>query len=106
MLAFLAIDCATNPEAPRPILCLPIKVPSKFVPFILLGLLSLLSGGVPFDMLFGVLVGFAYQLGYLDRIRPGPEQLRGLEEGHLAGLASQQGYVSVEAAESGQGFTA
>lgn len=106
MLAFLSIDCATNPDAPRPILCLPVRVPSKFIPFILVGLMALLSGGLPFDLIFGVLFGFAYQFGYLDRIKPGFEQLRQLEEGRLAPIVQHQGYVSVDAAESGQGFTA
>jgi len=60
LMAFMSMSLAENPDQPTPLLCFPVRVKAIFLPFVLVGLMSLLSFQLQVDMLLGALVGLGY----------------------------------------------
>ena len=77
---------------PRRLLCLPIDIPSKYMPLAMLALIFLMSG-FQLHYALSTLLGYGFAFGYLDRLKPSSYFFESLESGVLSGLSRQRGYV-------------
>lgn len=67
------------PDVPRRMLCLPVDIPSKYMPVALYALMALFSGP-SLAYLLSLLLGYAYVLGYMDHLKPTSHSLAALEQ--------------------------
>lgn len=94
LFALITVDCMHTPDAPRRLLFIPVDIPSKYMPLALYGLIVLFSG---FELAYAlsIVVGFLYQRGHLDRLKPPSRYCEELENegGWLRSLSRKPGYV-------------
>jgi hypothetical protein len=74
----LVIQCYQQPDMPRGLCCLPVQVPSKWYPLILLLIFSLFFGP-QFSLFAGLAVGYLWVFGYLKFLETSPASLRAWE---------------------------
>ena len=60
----LVISCMQNPDMPRGLCCLPINIPSRWYPLVLIALFTIFFG-LQFSLLTGLGAGYMYAMGYL-----------------------------------------
>ena len=98
LLSVIALECSSAPpDHVRYVFNLAIK--TRYYPLVLLGLFTLFGGLhslVPYGMAVGV--GYAYGLGYLDRLKVGQERLTAWEGRFLANFVTRRGWVAGHAA--------
>ena len=96
LLSVIALECSAAPsDHARRILNLDVR--TRNYPLLLLGIFSLF-GGFQLQYVLGVAVGYAYGLGYCDRLKVGQQRLTAWENGVLANFATRRGWVVGHAA--------
>ena len=60
----LVISCMQNPDMPRGLCCLPINIPSRWYPLVLIALFTIFFG-LQFCLLTGLGAGYMYAMGCL-----------------------------------------
>lgn len=58
LLAMIGSDCRANPDAKRRFFILPVQIPNRYYPWLLIAVFSLFSGGVLWDLVCSVVVGY------------------------------------------------
>lgn len=94
MFGVFTIDCLQFPDQPRRMMCIPVDIPSKYMPLVFYLLLSLFSGpDVGYALSIGL--GWAYVQGHLDRLKPSSYTLEELESsgGILHSISRRRGFV-------------
>ena len=88
-----------NPDQPRRMMMVPVDIPSKFFPLIMYALFCLFTGP-KLDYAIAMGVGYLYQKGHLDRIKPSSYFLEGLESpaGMLHSISRNKGWILAGAA--------
>ena len=93
-----------TPDAPRRMLFIPVDIPSKYFPLALYAFFMLL-GGMKFDDLVAIGVGYAYAFGYLEKIRLSDSMISQQESnGILKSLTTTSGWIGASNAMGGQAF--
>jgi hypothetical protein len=82
------------PDVPRRLFCIPLDIPSKYLPLALYAFLSLFSGP-SLDNAISIAIGYLYFSGYFDKLKPTSYYLEGLEQqGNLFySLSRSKGWV-------------
>ena len=68
-MGLIVIECLESPDGHRRLFFLPTPIPTKYYPLALFALFTMF-GGFNLGMALSMAVGFAYQKGYLDMIKP------------------------------------
>lgn len=99
IFALITMECVANPEAPRRIMFIPVDIPSLYYPLVLYVFFCLFSG-IQYHYAFGMLVGYWFQTGKLDSIKPTSYYLESLESsgGWLHTISRNNGWVLAGAA--------
>jgi len=94
LFSLITIDFMTSPDTPRRLLCIPIDIPSKYMPIAMFALFSLFDGP-SLSFAIAIMVGYASKLGYLDRLKPSSYYLEQLEsnDGWLHSVSRASGWV-------------
>ncbi len=90
LFGLMTVRTQLSDEPTTRLCCLPIQVPTKWYPVILVGLFQLF--GVQLDLLFGIAGGFIYAR----RLVPSDERLRALQTGRLLWLAERETFISLD----------
>ena len=99
LVALISVDCLANPEGSRRFFFFPCQIKNKIFPWIVAAFFSVL-GGLAMDIIMGVVVAHLYAYGKLDRLKPSLQKLEAWENGRLASLAAQQGFIAAAVAGS------
>lgn len=94
LFALITIECLQVPDVPRRLLCLPVDIPSKYMPLALYGIMCLFSG-FTLSYFISMCLGYAYFKGYLDQLKPTSYYLESLEQqgGILHSISRSRGWV-------------
>lgn len=93
VFAVMAVECSYAPrgETRRFFMA---DVPTRYYPCVLLGLVTLFSGGnFPYTYVISVILGYLYGFGKLDWLKIGYERRKELEANVLRKFASMQGFT-------------
>lgn len=102
--SLIVVECMKTPDAPRRMLFIPVDIPSKYFPLALYAFFMLL-GGMKFDDLVAIGVGYAYAFGYLEKIRLSDSMISQQESnGILKSLTTTSGWIGASNAMGGQAF--
>ena len=94
VMVFITIRSASNPEQPTQFLCLPIVIKSKYYPFFIILLFSLISGA-PFSLIAAMIVGYIEACCFNGMmLRLSREKAIWLENKILKCLLSRQDFLS------------
>jgi len=99
LLGIITIECLESPEGHRRLFFLP-PIPTKYYPVALFGLFTLF-GGFDVSLAVSMAVGWLFQKGYLDFLKPTSATVQRWEESCLVQFTTRTGYVSGSAAGSG-----
>jgi hypothetical protein len=100
VFAVMAVECSYAPrgESRR---FLMVDVPTRYYPCVLLGLVTLFSGGVfPLTYIISVIVGYLYGFKKLEFIKIGCERRKELEASVLRKFTSMQGFTPGPSADN------
>jgi membrane associated rhomboid family serine protease len=94
LFAFLTVECFENPNHPRRFFMIPVDIPSKYFPLLVYAIWSLFSGP-RLDWAISIAVGFMYQNGYFNCMKPNPQSLQNLESptGMLHSISRSKGWI-------------
>jgi hypothetical protein len=67
VMALITMDCMFTPDVPRNLII--VSIPGKYYPLVIYAIFSLLGGGNLLSHAISVFFGYAYSLGYLDRLK-------------------------------------
>lgn len=95
LFTLITLDCLATPDMPRRLLCIPVDIPGMYFPFAIYAFFCLF-GGFKLDLLLGIGVGFGFEKGYLDRIKP--------TEGYIESMEATEGNMLYTAARSNEGY--
>lgn len=102
--SLIVVECMKTPDAPRRMLFIPVDIPAKYFPLALYAFFMLL-GGMRFDDLVAIGVGYAYAFGYLEKFRLSDSMISQQEtSGILKSLTSSSGWIGASNAMGGQAF--
>jgi len=92
-LGLIVLECHEDPDGTnRRLPCLPFEVPSKYYPWALLALFSLLGSPlIPNGS--ATCIGYLYVHGYLEAVTASAERISSWERGCLASHTARPGYV-------------
>lgn len=95
LFTLITLDCLATPDMPRRLLCIPVDIPGVYFPFAIYAFFCFF-GGFRLDLLLGVAVGFGFEKGYLNNIKPA--------EGYLEGLEGTEGSMLYSTARNNDGY--
>eukprot|EP00468_Gymnochlora_sp_CCMP2014_P012372 CAMPEP_0167755060 /NCGR_PEP_ID=MMETSP0110_2-20121227/8614_1 /TAXON_ID=629695 /ORGANISM="Gymnochlora sp., Strain CCMP2014" /LENGTH=203 /DNA_ID=CAMNT_0007641005 /DNA_START=403 /DNA_END=1011 /DNA_ORIENTATION=- len=90
----MAAESMSNPLPTRQFCCLPVQVPTKLYPFLLVLIFQFF--GHRLSLFCSLAAGYLYGYGPAN-LQPSDDRLRALERGRLSFIASKRSFISVEA---------
>lgn len=75
----LVIQCMQNPDIPRGLCCLPVNIPSRWYPLVLIALFTIFFGP-QFSLIVGLGTGYMYSGGLLRMLEVSQETIRSWEK--------------------------
>lgn len=75
----IVIQCYQQPDMPRGLCCLPVQIPSKWYPLVLIAIFTIFFGP-QFSLFAGMGAGYLYVFGYLKCLETSAPSLRSWEE--------------------------
>jgi len=94
----LVIQCMEAPDNAMNLCCLPIQIPAKYYPPVLLLIFTLFMGGPQICLFAGLIVGYIYHYGFLNRIKLSNARATAWEaKGCLKSIAEKESFIKTGA---------
>ncbi|CAM9515852.1 unnamed protein product [Ascophyllum nodosum] len=103
LICLITVECMATPEQTRRFWIVPVDIPSKFYPLVLVFVFGLMRSTL-LDLLCSAAVGYAYATGRMDRLKPSRSRLAGWESGCLSNFVNYSGYIVNGAARGPEAF--